>query len=75
MALARGIGDEAPVLGVLQKAPGEHGVQGIRARHGGGEIVDDQVFGYPAEKRPRRLETGDDVRKLVLLHGPDEAVA
>ncbi len=75
MALARRVRDEAPALGIFQEAPGENGMERIRTHHGGGEIVDDQILGHPTEESPRRLQTGDHVRKLLLLHGPDEAVA
>ena len=45
-----GVGDEAPVLGVFQKAPGEPGVQRVGARHRGREVVDDQVLRTPPKK-------------------------
>ena len=37
--------DDASVLGVFQKAPGEPGMQPLRPRHSGGEVIDDQIFG------------------------------
>ena len=50
VAVAGQVGDEAPMLGVFREASGEDGMQGIRAHHGGGEIVDDQVLGHAAEE-------------------------
>ena len=51
-----GVGDEAPVLGVFQEAPGEPGVQRVGPRHRGGEVVDDQILGDAAEEGPRCLQ-------------------
>ena len=51
------------------------GCSGSVPHHGSGEIVDDQVLGHAAKEGPRRFQTGDHVRQLLLLHGPDEAVA
>ena len=75
VALPSRVGDEAPVLGVFQKAPGEHRIKGIGSHHCGGEIVDHQILGHSAEEGPGRLQTGDDVLQLLLVHGPEEAVA
>ena len=69
------IGEEAPALGVLQKAPGQHRIQRVRSHHGGGEVVDDQVPGHAAEEGPGRLQSGDDFGERLLVHGPEEAVA
>ena len=69
-----GVGDEAPVLGVFQEAPGEPGVQRVGPRHRGGEVVDDQVPGDAAEEGPGRLQAHDDVLQLLAEGGPDEAV-
>ena len=69
-----GIGDEAPVLGVFQEAPGEPGVQRVGPRDHGGEVIDDQVPGDAAEEGPGRLQSGDDVFQLLAEGGPDEAV-
>ena len=69
-----GIGDEAPVLGVFQEAPGEPGVQRVGPRDRGGEVVDDQVPGDAAEEGPGRLQAGDDVFQFLAEGGPDEAV-
>ena len=69
-----GIGDEPPVLGVFQEAPGEPGVQRVGIRHRGGEVVDDQVPGDAAEEGPGRLQAHDDVFQLLAEGGPDEAV-
>ena len=69
-----GIGDEPPVLGVFQEAPGEPGVQRVAPRHRGGEVVDDQILGDAAEEGPGRLQSGDDVFQFLAEGGPDEAV-
>ena len=68
------VGDEAPMLGVFQEAPGEGGMQRIGARHCGGKVVDDQVPGDAAEEGPGRFESGNDVFQLLAEGGPDEAV-
>ena len=68
------IGDEAPMLGVLQEATGQAGVQGVSASHRGGEVVDDQVFGYAAEKGPGRFQAGDHFFQLLAVDRPQEAV-
>ena len=44
------VGDEAPVLGVFQEAPGEDGMQRVGHRHRRRAIVDDQVAGMPPKK-------------------------
>ena len=69
-----GVGDEPPVLGVFQEAPGEPGVQRVSARDRGGEVVDDQVPGDTAEEGPGRFQSGDDVFQFLAEGGPDEAV-
>ena len=74
MAYPGRIGDEAPALGVFQKATGEPWVQGIGARHRGGEVVDDQILGDAAEEVPGRLQAGDDLFQLLAVGGPQEAV-
>ena len=65
VARPRRIGDEAPVLGVLQKPLGEVGMQRVGAHHCGGEIIDHQVLGHSTEESPRRLQSGDDVLQLL----------
>ena len=42
--------------------------------HRGGEIVDDQVAGHPAEEDPGGFQPGDDVGQLLKVHEPEEAV-
>ena len=56
-----GVGDEPPVLGVFQEAPGEPGVQRVGARHRGGEVVDDQVLGDAALAPIHRRDEGRGV--------------
>ena len=68
------VGDEAPVLGVFQEAPGEPGVQRVGPRDRGREVVDDQVLGDAAEEGPGRLQSGDDVFQFLAEGGPDETV-
>ena len=68
------IGDEAPILGVFQEAPGQAGMQGVSSGHGGGEVVDDQVFGNTAEEFPGRLQANDHLIQLLAVGGPKEAV-
>ena len=68
------IGDEAPVLGVFQKATGQAGMQGIGPGHRGGEVVDDQILGDAAEEGPGRLQAGNDLFQLLAVGGPHEAV-
>ena len=68
------IDDEAPVLGVLQEATGEDGMQRVSAGHRGGKVVDDEVFGVAAEERPGRLQAGDHLLQFLAVDGPQEAV-
>ena len=69
------VDEEAPVLGVLQESPAEARVQRVRPRHRGGEVVNYQVFGHPAEEGPGGLQAGNDVGQLLKVHGPEEAVS
>ena len=68
------VGDESPVLGVFQEAPGEGGMQRVGHRHRRRAIVDDQVAGDAAEEGPGRLQPGDDVLQRLAEGGPDETV-
>ena len=52
VARPRRIGDETPVLGVLQKPLGEVGMQRVGAHHCGGEIIDHQVLGPFHRRKP-----------------------
>ena len=70
----RRVGDEAAALGVFHEVPGEGGMQGVRSRHRGRAIVDDQVAGGAAEVGLGRLQPGDDVLRPLADGGPDEAV-
>ena len=70
----RRIDDESPALGVFQESPSEPGVEGVGFHHRGGEIVDRQVMGYPAEEGPGRLRPGDDLLQLLALLGADGTV-
>ena len=69
-----GVGDEATMLGVLQEAPGEPGVQSVGAGHRGGEVVDDQVSGDTAEELPGGFQAGYHILQPLAMGGPDEAV-
>ena len=51
------------------------GVQRVRARHRGGEVVDDEVTGNAVEERPRGLQPSDHILQLLAVGGPDEAVS
>ena len=42
--------------------------------NGGGEVVDDQVFGDAAEELPGRFQAGDHFFQLLAVDRPQEAV-
>src|SRR3989304_6967231 len=71
----RRVGDEAPVLAVLQEAAGNVGIKGIGPGHGRWEIVEDHIAGNTAEEGPGRLQPFNNVPQLLPDQGPDEAVA
>ena len=68
-----GVGDEATMLGVLQEAPGEPGVQSVGTGHRGREVVDDQVSGGAAEELPGGFQAGYYILQPLAVAGPDEA--
>ena len=68
------VSDETAVLGILDEAAGDSGMQGVGSRQGGGEIVDNHVLGDAVEEGLGRLQPVDDILKLLAEGGPDEAM-
>lgn len=69
------VGDEAAVLGILQKASGQSRIKRVRTYHGSWEIVQYQVTWYAPEECPGRLQPLDDVGKLLAKGWPLKLVA
>ena len=59
MAHAGRVGNEAPVLAVLEEAACDVWTQGVGPGHGGREVVEYQVAGDAAEEGPGRFQPFD----------------
>ena len=55
MACSRRVGDEAAVLGILQKASGQSWIKRVSTHYSSREIVQHQVFRDAAKEGPCRL--------------------
>ena len=62
------------MLGVLQEAARETGMERIDTSHCCGEVVDHQVLGNALEEGPSSLQPLDHIDKLLAEGRPDEAV-
>jgi len=69
------VGDEAPELGVLQKAPGQLGGERVGPSDGRRAVVQNQVLGDTGEEAPGGVQPLDDVGQGLVDEGPDEHVA
>ena len=66
------VGEKSPVLGVLQKAAGEPGIDRISSGHRSREIIDYQVLGDTTKQSPAGLHPFNYISQLLTKQGPDE---
>lgn len=69
------VGQEAPLLAVLQEAAGRPRRQRVSTDHGGREVVQDDGARDAAKEGPGGFQPGDDLLQGLLPKRPDEAVA
>ncbi|MBA7572042.1 hypothetical protein ES708_13817 [subsurface metagenome] len=70
MTWSRRVGDKAAVLGVLQKAASQPWIERVRTDHRSREVIQDQIPGYAAKESPGRLQSLNDVSKLLAKQRP-----